>query len=115
MTPDIEALVERLRHDSKLDCDAVEAHDLHYLDSAADALVAQAARIEELEAAVVGSVRKLTLEAMMARHGLHAAQRHPYYDGDDRRVDPLQDREAIAGFLGELDAALAGEGDETDA
>ncbi|MEE9125386.1 MAG: hypothetical protein V3U14_12985 [candidate division NC10 bacterium] len=52
-------------------------------------------------------IARVTLEATMARNGLHKNQRTAWYDDNDKRYDPLEDRELIVGLLHDLDALVA--------
>lgn len=53
------------------------------------------------------TVPKLSIQAAMARAGLAPTQRAVWYDDDDRRHDPLADRDNVVSLLAQLDAICA--------
>lgn len=62
---------------------------------------------QQMTADPTPDISAVTLAATMARNGLHPSNRKPWYDDNDVRHDPLEDRELVLGLLLDLDR-LAG-------
>ena len=53
----------------------------------------------------------MRIRAIMARHGMLAGQRQPYYGDHDERIDPLDDKETVRSCLAAIEREAGGCGE----